>query len=240
MYIWPIYLSFGCSLLCGTMTSIQLLFADTKDALDAVRRTDFILYFVFWLHKYRFVFVFLVFQFTVFFPSVLWFVLSDSNKCKFTSFDFRVSTSQSVNIETRNQQRALMNFWCQNNVNINWIISFTVETATKEQTNAQHTDISVSMREWEICILTVLPFKSFTRQCKYTLFPKCVVTLTLLLGSSKYGNGSCVVVSSPSSISFSSGVSVNGDENSCQKFFGNESNGSPSRGFTTAKKMEEY
>lgn len=87
-------------------------------------------------------------------------------------------------------------------------------------------------------ILTVLPFKSFTRQCKYTLFPKCVVTLTLPLGSSKYGNGSCVVVSSPSSISFSSGVSVNGDENSCQKFFGNESNGSPSRGFTTATRTK--
>lgn len=83
-------------------------------------------------------------------------------------------------------------------------------------------------------ILTVFPFKSFTRQCKYTLFPKCVVTLTLPFVSSKYGNGSWVVVSSPSSISFSSGVSVNGDENSCQKFFGNESNGSPSRGFTTA------
>lgn len=55
------------------------------------------------------------------------------------------------------------------------------------------------------------------------------------VGSSKYGNGSCVVVSSASSISFSSGVSVNGEENSCQKFFGNESNGSPSRGFVTEK-----
>lgn len=90
--------------------------------------------------------------------------------------------------------------------------------------------------------LTVLPFKSLTRQCRCTLLPKCVVTLTLPAGSSKNGNGSCVVVSSPSSRSFSSGVSVNGDENSCQKFFGNESNGSPSRGLITAmqkKKMEK-
>lgn len=106
-----------------------------------------------------------------------------------------------------------------------------------------------------------------TRQCRYTLFPKCVVTLTLPLGSSKNGNGSCVVVSSPSSISFSSGVSVNGDENSCQKFFGYESNGSalksgremeawvkivrilhcipakylpPSRGFTTVATTMEF
>lgn len=105
----------------------------------------------------------------------------------------------------------------------------------------QHTIDKFEPERDDVEILTVLPFSefSFTRQCKYTLFPKCVVTLTLLLGSSKYGNGSCVVVSSPSSISFSSGVSVNGEENSCQKFFGNESNGSPSRGFTTTRGERE-
>lgn len=83
-------------------------------------------------------------------------------------------------------------------------------------------------------IHTVFPFKSLTRQCKWTLVPKCVVTLTGLTGSSKNGNGSWVVESASSSISLLSGVSVNGDENSCQKFFGYESNGSPSRGFITA------
>lgn len=88
-------------------------------------------------------------------------------------------------------------------------------------------------------VLTVFPFKSFTRQCKWTLVPRCVVTLTGLTGSSKNGNGSWVVVSSPSSISLSSGVSVNGDENSCQKFFGYESNGSPSRGFITANDKQD-
>jgi len=68
------------------------------------------------------------------------------------------------------------------------------------------------------------------------VFPRCVVTLTLLLVSSKNGNGSCVVVSSISSLSSFSGVSVNGDENSCQKFLGNESNGSPSLGFITERR----
>lgn len=75
-----------------------------------------------------------------------------------------------------------------------------------------------------------------TRQCRYTVFPRCVVTFTLLPFSSKNGNGSWVVVSSISSFSSFSGVSVKGDENSCQKFLGNESNGSPSRGFITEMK----
>lgn len=60
-----------------------------------------------------------------------------------------------------------------------------------------------------------------------------MLILIVVYGSAKNGNGSCVVVSVTSSSS-SSGVSVKGDENSCQKFFGNVSNGSPARGRFTA------
>lgn len=56
-----------------------------------------------------------------------------------------------------------------------------------------------------------------------------MLTFTVVNGSAKKGNGSCVVVSVISNSS-SSGVSVKGDENSCQKFLGNVSKGSPARG----------
>lgn len=87
--------------------------------------------------------------------------------------------------------------------------------------------------------LTVFPCKSFTLQCRKTLDPSCVLTLTVVYGSAKNGNGSCVVVSVISNSS-SSGVSVNGDENSCQKFFGNVSKGSPALGRFTASNKSKF
>lgn len=102
-------------------------------------------------------------------------------------------------------------------------------------------DFSVSY--WFISIpfstLTVFPCKSLTRQCRYTFAPNCVLTLTVVNGSAKNGNGSWVVVSVISSSS-SSGVSVNGEENSCQKFFGNVSKGSPALGRFTEIVLKSY
>lgn len=85
--------------------------------------------------------------------------------------------------------------------------------------------------------LTVLPFRLLTLQCSTTVLPRWVLTLrvaALVAASTKYGSASCVVDSDMSSVSSLDGGSVKGDENSCQKFRGNESNGSPSRGLTTA------
>lgn len=68
-------------------------------------------------------------------------------------------------------------------------------------------------------ILTVFSPRFWTRQCRYTSFPNCVVSFTCVCSSSKNGSGSwCVVVSSPSSSSpvSSSRFSSTFDEMLCQ------------------------
>lgn len=66
-------------------------------------------------------------------------------------------------------------------------------------------------------VRTVRSLRSFTRQCRYTSFPSCVVTFAVMFVSSKNGYGSWVVLSSDSSSTSSSGRSVYGGEISCQK-----------------------
>lgn len=77
--------------------------------------------------------------------------------------------------------------------------------------------------------LTVFSPKFWTRQCRYTSFPNCVVSLTCVCSSSKNGKGSwCVVVSTPSSsssISSASRFSAFDDEILCQNLGTSNPNG---------------
>lgn len=86
--------------------------------------------------------------------------------------------------------------------------------------------------------LTVLSRKSFTLQCRKTRLPNCVVTFVELAWSSKNGKGSAVVFGSGSVNS--SYDSVNGEENSYQKFFGRVSKGSPLCVLRAGKQRKKY